>query len=197
MCCIAVWLMFGGLWSNRFFSSSGIAKPISNQAAGAAVPAIWIDVPFVAQTKDGCGSASIAMVIQYWDRKEGLPIAADADPEKIQGLLFSRPAGGIFSNSMREYFQRSGYRAFAFQGQWSDLEHHLALGRPLIVGIAPNGSLGALHYVVAVGIDPERGYVFVNDPAQQKMLRISREGFESEWRHTHDWTLLAVPQHAH
>jgi hypothetical protein len=34
----------------------------------------------------------------------------------------------------------------------------------------------------------------VNDPAQQKMLRISREGFESEWSSTHNWTLLAVPR---
>ncbi len=134
------------------------------------------------------------MVMQYWDRKEGRPITADADPAKIQALLFSRSAGGIFASNMREYFQQSGYQAFAFDGQWSDLEHHLALGRPLIVGIQPNGSLGPLHYVVVVGIDPERGYVFVNDPAQQKMLRISREGFESEWRHTHNWTLLAVPQ---
>jgi predicted double-glycine peptidase len=191
-CWIAVWLIFTG----SFPGSSWAVQPISMQT-GAPAAAIWIDVPFAAQTKDGCGSASIAMVMRYWDRKENLPTAAAADPEKIQALLFSRRAGGIFSNSMREYFQQSGYQAFTFQGQWSDLEHHLALGRPLIVGIQPSGSLGLLHYVVVVGIDRTRGYVFVNDPAQQKMLRISREGFESEWRHTHNWTLLAVPQHAH
>ncbi len=32
----------------------------------AADPAgIWLDVPFIAQEKDGCGAASIAMVMQY------------------------------------------------------------------------------------------------------------------------------------
>jgi ABC-type bacteriocin/lantibiotic exporter with double-glycine peptidase domain len=192
LCCIAVLLILGG---------TSIAEPASGQTRAAAAPAIWIDVPFAAQTKDGCGSASISMVMQYWDRKKGRPAGADADPEKIQAALFSRAAGGIFASSMQKYLQKAGYRAFAFQGQWADLEHHLALGRPMIVGVnasGPRGPLhrGPLHYIVVVGIDSERGYVFVNDPAQQKMLRISREGFESEWRSTGDWTLLAVPQSA-
>jgi len=26
---------------------------------------VWLDVPFVKQEKDGCGAASIAMVMQY------------------------------------------------------------------------------------------------------------------------------------
>ena len=188
LCCLAALLILGGPL---------IAEPTPGQPSAAAVPAIWIDVPFSAQTKDGCGSASISMVMRYWDRKEDLPVAADADASSIQTALFSSSAGGIFASSMQEYFRKSGYLAFAFQGQWSDLEHHLALGRPLIVGIQPNGRLGPLHYVVVVGIEPKRGYLFVNDPAQQKMLRISREGFESEWRPTHNWTLLAVPQTAH
>jgi uncharacterized protein YvpB len=45
-----------------------------------------------------------------------------------------------------------------------------------------------------VGIDSARGYIYVNDPAQQKMLRLSREGFESEWSAMQHWTLLAVPR---
>jgi predicted double-glycine peptidase len=159
--------------------------------------ALWIDVPFVAQTSDGCGSASIAMVMQYWDRKQGRAIATEENPQHIQAALFSPAAHGIFSSDMRNYFEHAGYRAFAFSGQWSDFEHELALGRPMIVGIQPSGAHGPLHYVVAVGVDPARGYLFVNDPAQQKMLRISREGFESEWRATRNWTLLAVPRSAH
>jgi len=164
--------------------------------AAAAVPAIWIRVPYIAQTKDGCGSASIAMVIQYWDRKASQPVAANADQEKIQMALFSPAAHGIRASSMERYFRDSGYQVFAFQGRWSDLQHHLALGRPLIVILKASGRYGPLHYVVVVGIDSERGYVFVNDPARQKMLRISREGFEAEWRDTRHWTLLAVPKTA-
>jgi ABC-type bacteriocin/lantibiotic exporter with double-glycine peptidase domain len=157
-------------------------------------PGVWIDVPFVAQTKDGCGSAAISMVMQYWENRGGRAATNSADPERIQSALYSRAAGGIPASKMREYFQAAGYRAFAFQGNWNDLKHHVQEGRPLIVSLKASGPLGPLHYVVVTGIDAERGYVYINDPAQQKSLRISREGFESEWNPTHNWTLLAVPQ---
>src|SRR6266705_2885113 len=61
--------------------------------------ALWIDVPFVQQDKNGCGSASIWMVMAYW-----------------------------------------------------------------------------------------------NDPAQRKLLSVSREDFERDWKATENWTLLAVPE---
>lgn len=166
----------------------------SHHSLGAETAGTWIDVPFIAQSRDGCGSASISMVIRYWENKKGQTSSPTADPEKIQAALFSPAAGGIPASMMRKYFQDVGYRAFAFQGQWGDLKHHLEKGRPLIVGLRESWTHGPLHYVVLVGIDSERGYVFVNDPAQQKMLRISREGFESEWRSTQNWTLLAVPR---
>jgi len=162
------------------------------RVAAASPSYIWINVPFAAQTKDGCGSASIAMVMQYWDKKLGRPVPTGAQPNAIQTALFSRSASGIYASSMEKYFRDSGYLAFAFHGEWSDLEHNIVKGRPLIAAIRPSGSLEPLHYVVVVGVDA--GYVFLNDPAQQKMLRVSRAGFESEWQPTHYWTLLAVPK---
>jgi len=169
--------------------AASLTLDLSAETSGA-----WIEVPFVAQTKDGCGSASISMIIRYWEIKGGQTAPSTADPQKIQAALFSPTAGGIPASTMRKYFQDAGYRAFAFQGEWSDLKHHLEQGRPLIAALRASGPHGPVHYVVLVGIDWERGYVFVNDPAQQKMLRISREGFESEWSSTHNWTLLAVPR---
>lgn len=171
---------------------------VSAAGAGLAFAAdravIWIDVPFVRQAKDGCGSASISMVLKYWEKKDGQGNLRSADPGRIQAALFSPAESGIPASRMQRYFQESGYRVFAFRGEWSDLEHHLELGRPLIVCLKASGAHGPLHYVVVVGIDSERGYVFVNDPAQSKMLRVSREGFESEWSYTDHWTLLAVPR---
>ncbi len=180
---------------NRFiivllvFCAASLKLGLAAETSGA-----WIDVPFVAQTRDGCGSASISMVIRYWEHKSGQTDPPAANAEKIQAALFSPAAGGIPASMMRKYFQEVGYRAFAFQGEWKDLKHHIEQGRPLIVGLRASVANGPLHYVVLVGIDSERSYVFVNDPAQQKMLRISREGFESEWSATHNWTLLAVPR---
>jgi len=159
----------------------------------AQVPALWIDVPYVAQTRDGCGSATISMVLQYWAKKERQPASSLADPLKIQSELYSPKDHGITTTSMEDYFRKSGYRVFVFQGEWNDLAHHIQLGRPLIVGLQASGPIEPLHYVVVVGIDVARGFVFINDPAQAKMLRVSRQGFESEWSHTHNWTLLALP----
>ena len=157
-------------------------------------PGIWVDVPFVAQTLDGCGSASISMVMQYWASKSGTAAPGAADAGRIQKALFAASQNGIPASAVQNYFEKSGYRTFAFAGKWEDLVHHIEEGRPLIVSLRASAPSRVLHYVVVVGIDPERGDVFLNDPAQQKMLRISRQGFESEWNPTHNWTLLAVPR---
>jgi ABC-type bacteriocin/lantibiotic exporter with double-glycine peptidase domain len=162
-------------------------------AHAAQPPGTWLDVPFVAQTRDGCGSAAISMVMRYWENRAGRAAPDSADPQRIQAALYSPAARGILSSSMREYFRASGYSVFSFPGNWADLEHHVEKGRPLIVSLKASGPFEPLHYVVVVGIDRERGFVFLNDPAQQKRLRISREGFESEWNPAHNWTLLALP----
>lgn len=170
---------------------------ISAACVGAALAAetagIWIDVPFVAQSKDGCGSAALSMVMQYWTKKTGRAPVTSADPDKIQAALFVPAEKGIPASAMQKYFQDSGYRTFAFRGEWPDLKHHLSAGRPLIVSLKASGSRGPLHYVVVVGIEWEGDYIFLNDPAQQKMLRVSREGFESQWAAAGNWTLLALP----
>src|SRR5882672_5836332 len=161
-------------------------------ALAAETPSLWIDVPFVAQVKNGCGSAVMAMVMEYWEKKTGRTAQGSADAGKIQAALYSPAKEGIPASAMKRYFESAGYRTFAFVGDWGELRHHLERGRPLIVSLKASGPRGPLHYVVVVGIDSERNYLFVNDPAQQKMLRISRQGFESEWSPAHNWTLLAV-----
>ena len=151
--------------------------------------ALWIAVPFVPQTTDGCGSATLAMVIRYWQQARHEPATADA--EAIQQQLFNRRAHGIYASRMVEYLRQSGFAAFAFHGEWSDLEHHVALGRPLIVALRDGGAHGPLHYVVVVGVSDDA--VYVNDPARRRMLHLARAGFLKAWSATDDWTLLATP----
>lgn len=156
---------------------------------------IWLDVPFVKQSKDGCGSAAIAMLLQYWSA-HGVPIAPGrANAAEIQKELYSPKARGIFASDMEHYVTASGFRVFTFRGEWSDLEQHLSQGRPLIVSLR-HGRNAPLHYLVLVGLDQERPAVLVNDPARGKLLRCERAQFEKEWRAAGNWALLAVPQHA-
>jgi ABC-type bacteriocin/lantibiotic exporter with double-glycine peptidase domain len=147
---------------------------------------VWLDVPFFAQEKDGCGSAAIAMVLEYWARNGGP--AAPADPAAIQRLLYSPRDRGIRAADMERYFRGLGFRTFAFRAAWHDLEHHLALGRPLIAAL--QSGRDALHYVVVAGMDS--GIVLVNDPARRKLAKVGRREFERRWKDR--WTLLAVPQ---
>ena len=153
---------------------------------------VWLDLPFVAQTPDGCGSASLAMVMRYWQREQHLPMTAEAGP--LQQKLFSRSAHGIPASRMVSALQQAGFAAYVFHGQWSDLEHHLALGRPLIAAVRDGGRHGPLHYVVLAGVGSDA--VYLNDPARQRLLRLSRTAFLDEWSATDDWTLLAVPRAA-
>src|SRR5579859_2561278 len=81
-------------------------------ALAAETPSLWIDVPFVAQVKNGCGSAAIAMVMEYWEKKIGRAASSTADAEKIQAALYSPAEEGIPASAMRRYFEGAGYRTF-------------------------------------------------------------------------------------
>src|ERR1700674_1632267 len=145
----------------------GFSPALLAQAAPAKSSGVWLEVPYVKQTEDGCGSAAIAMLLQYWSA-HGAPVAAGrADAAAIQKQLYSRKARGIFASDMRRYLRESGFREFAVRGEWSDLRQHLEQGRPLIISIQPGRAKVPLHYVVVTGMDWERDAVFVNDPSRR------------------------------
>jgi len=142
--------------------------------AFSAAAATWLDVPFVKQGKNGCGPASVSMVLAYWR----------------SGVIETLPHSGEITHAseMERYVRDAGFRAFAFQGDWSDLEQHLTKGRPLIVGLGKSR-----HYVVVAGVDSERALVSVNDPAKRKLVQLDRKTFEQDWSASGRWTLLALP----
>ena len=148
---------------------------------------IWVDVPYVRQPKDGCGSASIWMVIEYWRPRTAASIA------QIHRTVFTATAGGVFASDMESYFAAHGFVTQAFAGEWQDFENHLAGGRPLIVSLESDARGRLLHYVVVAGLDRERNLIFVNDPADRKLRAFHRADFESLWRASGNWTLLAIP----
>jgi ABC-type bacteriocin/lantibiotic exporter with double-glycine peptidase domain len=155
--------------------------------------AVWLDVPFVAQPHEGCGAASIAMILEYW-RGQGFGGALQAaEVGDIQRALFSVSDHGIHAAAVRDYFETHGFRTHVFRGDRALLAHHLARGRPLMVGLRPPGR-GSLHYVVVVGVEQDKNVILVNDPAQRKLLKVRLRDFEREWQATGNWTLLAVPE---
>lgn len=153
---------------------------------------LWIDVPFVHQPREGCGAASIAMIMQYWAAQPGGHPQPGSHVDTIQQQLYSPKDHGISDSSMVEYLQQHGFAVIAFAGQWSDLEQQIRKGRPLIAALRPQGQ-SQLHYVVIDGIDTGRGLIMMNDPAERKLLTQERAAFERDWSATHNWVLLAVP----
>ncbi|HET9284969.1 MAG TPA: C39 family peptidase [Candidatus Angelobacter sp.] len=160
----------------------------------AATPGVWLDVPFIKQEKDGCGPASIAMVMQYWLKQKARPVDASADVSIIQHTLVSEKEHGTRASAMEQYFQQHGFQTFVFAGKWDDLKQHLDKGRPLIVALKPSALETSLHYVVVVGVDPEQGIVYLNDAAERKLLKQERSTFEKQWSAVKRWTLLALPK---
>ena len=154
----------------------------------------WLDVPFVKQEKNGCGSASIAMVMQYWHKQQGRPSNDSAQAPQIHRLLYVPGSDGIYASAMERYFQEHAFRTFSFRGDWQVLGQHLQKGRPLIAALKPSD--GSLHYVVVVGLDPVQDVLLLNDPWRRKLLKHDRSDFEKQWSATGEWTLLALPQPA-
>jgi ABC-type bacteriocin/lantibiotic exporter with double-glycine peptidase domain len=167
--------------------------------------ATWIDVPFVKQPAEGCGAASIAMVMQYWEHQDiraphlspvgKTQTSSASDVVHIQQELYSKPAHGIYASDLQQYLAKHGFATYVVHGDLALLTHHIERGRPLIVALKPT-STQALHYVVVAGVDPGEHTVFVNDPAQRKLLKVDSAAFEKEWQATGDWTLLATPHAA-
>jgi uncharacterized protein YvpB len=154
----------------------------------------WLDVPFVKQTAEGCGAASIAMVMQYWNAQHSKQDGNSSDSNFILQKLYSGKAKGVYASSMESYLREHGYNVFSFKGEWADLQQHIAKGRPLIVALQPRASSRVLHYVVVSGMDAPNDEVLFNDPAGRKLEKLDRRAFERQWRATDNWTLLAVPQ---
>jgi ABC-type bacteriocin/lantibiotic exporter with double-glycine peptidase domain len=163
----------------------------SQESAG-----VWLDVPFVKQSEDGCGSAAISMLLQYWNAHGTQVEPGRADAAAIQKRLYSRKARGIFASDMETYLQETGFRVFPLEGEWKDLQQQLTQGRPLIVSLQPGNAKAPLHYVVVTGMDWQSGAVFIHDPARGKLLKIVRADFEKEWRPNRNWMLLALPKKA-
>lgn len=164
---------------------------LCGMALAAEQGAVWLDVPFIKQEKNGCGAASIAMVMQYWNRQQtGQPAIPTED--EIQRALYSRQARGIRASDLERYLQQHGFRTFAIGGEWADLQQHLENGRPLIVAL--HSGHDDFHYVVVTGLDRKQELVLKHDPAERKLLKQHRSDFEKEWKAAGNWTLLAVPE---
>jgi predicted double-glycine peptidase len=172
---------------------SGALAVLLYAATAVSAAGLWLDVPYIHQERDGCGSASLAMILRYWQGKDFAISEESADPARIQRELYAAKPHGIFAVDMERYLRGCGFDVYAFRGDWGDVRSHLAKGRPLIAGLKPKN--GPAHYVVIAGVEPGDTAVLLNDPERGKLVHVERTEFEKAWQGTRNWTLLAVPHH--
>lgn len=156
--------------------------------AGSAAANQTLDVPFFQQQKNGCGAASVAMVMHYWGRQMA---STSPSPERVYKRLYDEKRKGIPLSDMRRYLEESGFRAFTLRGQWEDVERNLAMGRPIIVGLRKKGSTKRMHFAVLVGADGD--HVWLNDPTRKKADRLKEPAFRKQWDLAERWMLLSTP----
>ena len=142
-------------------------------------------VPFFKQQKDGCGAASVAMVMHYW----GGPTAPAAT--EVYRSLYDAKLHGIPLIDMKHYLENNGFHAYTLHGDWTDIEEHLQKGRPVVVSLKKKNS-APLHFAVVTG--EANGQVLLNDPTRKGITRIKRADFDKQWNRAEGWMLLAVPQ---
>ncbi len=162
-----------------------LAPVLALLAATYWAPAAWpLEVPFYAQKKNGCGAASVAMVMHYWGNQK-------VAPEQVYGALYRPSQKGILLADMKRYLEAMQFRVFTLRGEWADVEAHLSKSRPLIVGLRKTPA-AAMHFVVVTAVGDDR--VWLNDPTRGKPNRLKRLEFERRWALADRWMLLALPQ---
>jgi predicted double-glycine peptidase len=154
----------------------------------------WLDVPYVLQSRDGCGAAAIAMVMQYWIRTNLHLEPAVANDARIYSQLATPGRRGIAGQKLKQYLEEHGYNAHVFSGEPQDLRDNLQKGRPLVVCLSPRGANALLHYVVVVGASDSS--ILYHDPARGKLIEQRMPAFLRQWKATGSWVLLATPQTA-
>jgi predicted double-glycine peptidase len=152
----------------------------------AVLAASTLEVPFVAQRKDTCGAAALAMVLRYW--------GDDATHDEVARTLLTPELHGIAGSRLAEFARGRGMEAVAYKGDMANLREFVGKGRPLIV--AWDMGRGRYHDVVVVGFDDERGAVLVHNPAEGASRAVEKRAFEKRWAGAGYWTLLVARDRA-
>lgn len=134
------------------------------------------DTPVVRQHHESdCGLAALAMVAGTWGHTWSVDELNHQLPPSDRGVKLG---------ALRDLANRRGLEAYAIAGTTKDLEHELALGRPVVLGLILPYDQGhnASHYEVAIAINPQDGSVVTIDPATGGWRARSKKVLDLEWK---------------
>jgi ABC-type bacteriocin/lantibiotic exporter with double-glycine peptidase domain len=152
------------------------ATPVQHPAD---LDAGWVraaPTPIVTQRDDNdCGAAALAMVAGAWGRRWTLAV--------VEQTLHPTDAG-LRLGALRDYARAAGLDAYAIRATRDDLDHELAAGRPVLLGLIEpvDRKRNRSHYEVAVATDPRDHAVVTIDPATGELQRRSAAALDREWK---------------
>jgi ABC-type bacteriocin/lantibiotic exporter with double-glycine peptidase domain len=132
-----------------------------------------LDVPFLEQPPDRCGTASVAMVARFYGISPDME-ALDRDIH-IPALAGSIPA------LLAEGARRQGLDAEVRRCTEGEVHALISDGFPLIVMLAPAGREPRGHFVVATGSNPQTGALRIHS-GSQKDRWISSGHWRKRWK---------------
>lgn len=154
---------------------SGGARPVEPVA----LDATWIHAaptPVVTQGQEtDCGLAALAMVAGAWGRTWHVAELARVMPPGDKGVKLA---------TLRDYARGQGLEAYALAANSQDLQHELAAGRPVLLGLMLPFDMkhNQSHYEVAIALRPSDGTVITIDPATGKWMTRSSKVLDVEWK---------------
>ena len=138
-------------------------------------------VPYVAQSARLCGGACLAMVMRYWGETgvtaETFDAALDAGEK------------GMTARSLTLAARAQGFDAWPWYATSDQIQHHLSLGRPVILLIDAGAS--TLHYVVVTSWNSSA--VTFHDPAVGPARTRPTQDFVDAWEASQRWAVLLLP----
>lgn len=168
---------------------TGGARPVSP----AQLDSSWLraaPTPVVRQKQESdCGLAALAMVAGAWGRHWSVDDLAHRIPPSEKGVKLG---------ALRDLARDRGLEAFALRATPSDLQHELASGRPVLLGLMLPFDRGhnRSHYEVAIAMNPQDGTVITIDPASGEWMRRSRAVLDVEWKAAGYPALVVTGEHA-
>lgn len=167
---------------------TGGAKPVSP----AQLDSSWLraaPTPVVRQKQESdCGLAALAMVAGAWGRHWSVDDLAHRIPPSEKGVKLG---------ALRDLARDRGLDAFALRATTKDLQHELASGRPVLLGLMLPFDRGhnRSHYEVAIAMNPQDGTVVTIDPASGEWMRRSRDVLDLEWKAAGYPALVVTGEH--
>jgi len=145
--------------------------------------------PVVKQAQEtDCGLAALAMVAGSWGHAWSVTELARAMPPGDKGVRLA---------TLRDYARGHGLEAFALAATAKDLQHELAAGRPVVLGLMLPYDMqhNQSHYEVAIAIRPSDGSVITIDPATGKWMTRSKQVLDVEWKAARYAALVVTADH--